>query len=86
MDTRNKLRTGYRVDFITVCGAVIGSYVWWRRPQNRLNADEYIQYKAMLIRYQINYPFAIYFILDYNFRQKYFLITLPKTYSSCLIH
>lgn len=34
---------------IVVCGAVIGSYVWWRRPQNRLNADEYIQYKAMLI-------------------------------------
>ena len=34
----------------SVCGAIIGSYVWWRRPQNRLNADEYIQYKAMLIR------------------------------------
>ena len=63
MDTRNKLRTGYRVDFITVCGAVIGSYVWWRRPQNRLNADEYIQYKAMLIRYQIDYVYTIYFIV-----------------------
>merc|ERR1719220_2076833 len=32
-----------------VCGAIVGSIVWWRRPQNRLNADEYIQYKAMLI-------------------------------------
>lgn len=32
-----------------VMGAVVGSYVWWRRPQNRLNAEEYIQYKAMLI-------------------------------------
>jgi len=34
---------------IVVCGAIVGSYVWWRRPHNRLNADEYIQYKAMLI-------------------------------------
>ncbi|TRY74556.1 hypothetical protein TCAL_00695 [Tigriopus californicus] len=34
---------------IAVTGAVVGSYVWWRRPQSRLNAEEYIQYKAMLI-------------------------------------
>jgi len=34
---------------IAVAGAIVGSFVWWRRPQNRLNADEYIQYKAMLI-------------------------------------
>ena len=34
---------------ISVAGAIVGSFVWWRRPQNRLNADEYIQYKAMLI-------------------------------------
>lgn len=33
----------------SVSGAIVGSCVWWRRPQNRLNADEYIQYKAMLI-------------------------------------
>merc|ERR1719220_1707161 len=32
-----------------VSGAIVGSIVWWRRPQNRLNAEEYIQYKAMLI-------------------------------------
>ena len=34
---------------ISVCGAIVGSIVWWRRPQNHLNAEEYIQYKAMLI-------------------------------------
>ena len=34
-----------------VLGAIVGSYVWWRRPQSRLNPEEYIQYKAMLIRY-----------------------------------
>jgi len=34
---------------LAVSGAIVGSYVWWRRPQNRLNAEEYIQYKAMLI-------------------------------------
>jgi hypothetical protein len=32
-----------------VSGAIVGSIVWWRRPQNHLNAEEYIQYKAMLI-------------------------------------
>ena len=34
---------------LVVAGALVGSVVWWRRPQNRLNAEEYIQYKAMLI-------------------------------------
>ena len=34
---------------ISVSGAIVGSIVWWRRPQNHLNAEEYIQYKAMLI-------------------------------------
>ena len=37
------------LSLIAVSGALVGSYVWWRRPQNRLNAEEYIQYKAMLI-------------------------------------
>ena len=35
--------------FFSVSGAIIGSIVWWRRPQTHLNAEEYIQYKAMLI-------------------------------------
>ncbi len=34
---------------VAVSGAVVGSVVWWRRPQSRMNADEYVQYKAMLI-------------------------------------
>ena len=34
---------------IAVSGAVVGSVVWWRRPQSRMNAEEYIQYKAMLV-------------------------------------
>lgn len=34
---------------IAIVGAMVGSYVWWRRPQSRLNTEEYIQYKAMLI-------------------------------------
>jgi len=34
---------------LVIAGALVGSVVWWRRPQNRLNAEEYIQYKAMLI-------------------------------------
>lgn len=39
----------FKIDFISVSGAIVGSIVWWRRPQNHLNAEEYIQYKAMLI-------------------------------------
>lgn len=39
----------FTIDFISVSGAIVGSIVWWRRPQNHLNAEEYIQYKAMLI-------------------------------------
>ena len=34
---------------IAISGASVGSYVWWRRPQSRLNNEEYLQYKAMLI-------------------------------------
>ena len=34
---------------VAISGAGVGSYVWWRRPQSRLNNEEYIQYKAMLI-------------------------------------
>lgn len=34
---------------VAVAGAVVGSVVWWRRPQSRMNADEYVQYKAMLL-------------------------------------
>ena len=34
---------------LAISGACVGSYVWWRRPQSRLNNEEYLQYKAMLI-------------------------------------
>ncbi|XP_040568519.1 transmembrane protein 185A [Lepeophtheirus salmonis] len=34
---------------MAILGACVGSYVWWLRPQGRLNAEEYLQYKAMLI-------------------------------------
>ena len=39
----------YLCSGIAIAGAGVGSYVWWRRPQSRLNTEEYIQYKAMLI-------------------------------------
>jgi len=34
---------------VAIAGAMVGSYVWWRRPQARVHTEEYIQYKAMLI-------------------------------------
>ena len=51
-----------------VVGATVGSYVWWRRPQSRLNSDEYIQVRIILIikflvryRYQVpTYPTTVF--------------------------
>lgn len=34
---------------MVVTGAVIGSYVWWRHPQYRVEGEGYVHYKAMLI-------------------------------------
>ena len=35
---------------VAIAGACVGSYVWWRRPQSRLNTEEYLQYKVTDIR------------------------------------
>ncbi|KAL5013874.1 hypothetical protein ScPMuIL_008144 [Solemya velum] len=34
---------------MVIVGASIGSYVWWKHPQYRLETDGYMQYKAMII-------------------------------------
>ncbi|XP_035207072.1 transmembrane protein 185B-like isoform X2 [Stegodyphus dumicola] len=34
---------------MVIAGACIGSYVWWRHPQYRVEGEGYIHYKAMLI-------------------------------------
>ena len=31
------------VQGVAISGAAVGSWVWWRRPQSRLNTEEYIQ-------------------------------------------
>ena len=48
---RSCLPVNYIVTYFLflVLGAIVGSCVWWRRPQSRLHAEEYLQYKAMLI-------------------------------------
>uniref|UniRef100_A0A1B6F6R2 Transmembrane protein 185B n=2 Tax=Proconiini TaxID=565685 RepID=A0A1B6F6R2_9HEMI len=35
--------------FMVICGATVGSYVWWRYPHFRLEGEAYVHYKAMLI-------------------------------------
>lgn len=35
--------------FTVIFGAIVGSYIWWKHPQHRLEGEGYIQYKAMLI-------------------------------------
>ncbi len=49
--TRGELLLVFNVPILTflVLGALVGSVVWWRRPQNRMSAEDYLQYKAMLI-------------------------------------
>ncbi|CAI9731785.1 Hypothetical predicted protein [Octopus vulgaris] len=34
---------------MVVAGASVGSYIWWRNPQYRVEGDGYVQYKAMVI-------------------------------------
>ncbi|ELU12772.1 hypothetical protein CAPTEDRAFT_221172 [Capitella teleta] len=34
---------------LVLTGAVVGSYVWWKHPNYRVEGDSYIQYKAMVI-------------------------------------
>ncbi|GFY75669.1 transmembrane protein 185A [Trichonephila inaurata madagascariensis] len=34
---------------MVIAGACVGSYVWWRHPQYRVEGEGYIHYKAMLI-------------------------------------
>lgn len=34
---------------MAIFGALIGSYIWWRHPQYRVEGEGYVHYKAMLI-------------------------------------
>lgn len=34
---------------MVIAGACVGSYVWWKHPQYRVEGEGYIHYKAMLI-------------------------------------
>ncbi|XP_013421441.1 transmembrane protein 185A [Lingula anatina] len=34
---------------LVLAGSCVGSYVWWKHPQYRIEGDSYVQYKAMII-------------------------------------
>lgn len=73
---------------IAIVGASVGSYVWWRRPQSRLNTDEYIQYKAMLISLSVHLLLLMFELLVADNlganRHLWILVFIPLVFVSIL--
>ena len=69
------------VQGVAISGAAVGSWVWWRRPQSRLNTEEYIQYKAMLISLAVHLLLLMFELLAADNldtrRHKWILVFIP---------
>ncbi|KAG1698547.1 Transmembrane protein 185-like [Nymphon striatum] len=48
---------------IVFFGAIIGSYVWWKHPEYRIEGDGYVQYKSMLISFALHLLLALFELL-----------------------
>ena len=76
------------VSGIAIAGAGVGSYVWWRRPQARLNNEEYLQYKAMLISLSVHLLLLMFELLTADNldtrRHKWILVFIPLVVVSIL--
>lgn len=51
---------------IVVLGAVVGSYVWFRHPQYRMEVDSYVQYKSMVMSTSMHLMLLVFDILACN--------------------
>jgi len=73
---------------IAIAGAGVGSYVWWRRPQSRLNTEEYIQYKAMLISLAVHLLLLMFELLTADNldarRHMWILVFIPLVFVSII--
>jgi len=73
---------------IVIAGAAVGSYVWWRRPQSRLNTEEYIQYKAMLISLAVHLLLLMFELLTADNldarRHMWILVFIPLVFVSII--
>jgi len=73
---------------IAISGAAVGSYVWWRRPQSRLNSEEYIQYKAMLISLAVHLLLLMFELLTADNldarRHMWILVFIPLVFVSII--
>jgi len=73
---------------IAIAGAGVGSYVWWRRPQSRLNTEEYIQYKAMLISLAVHLLLLMFELLTADnleaHRHMWILVFVPLVFVSMI--
>lgn len=73
---------------IAILGALVGSYVWWRRPHARVNTEEYIQYKAMLISLAVHLLLLMFELLvadnlESN-RHQWILVFIPLVFLSII--
>lgn len=73
---------------VAIAGACVGSYVWWRRPQSRLNTEEYLQYKAMLISLAVHLLLLMFELLAADNlssrRHKWILVFIPLVFVSII--
>jgi len=73
---------------IAIVGALIGSYVWWRRPHARVNTEEYIQYKAMLISLAVHLLLLMFELLVadnlQSGRHQWILVFIPLVFLSII--
>ena len=62
--------------------------MWWRRPQSRLNTEEYIQYKAMLISLAVHLLLLMFELLTADNldarRHMWILVFIPLVFVSII--
>ncbi|XP_076346971.1 transmembrane protein 185B [Tachypleus tridentatus] len=71
---------------LVIAGASMGSYVWWRHPQYRLEGEGYVHYKAMLISLALQLLLLMFELLVCdnleNHRHLWTLIFIPLIFIS----
>ncbi|XP_064608288.1 transmembrane protein 185B-like [Liolophura sinensis] len=71
---------------VVLSGAAVGSYVWWKNPQYRVDGDGYIQYKAMVISSSVHLLLLMFELLACDKlesgRHKWTLVFIPLMFMS----
>lgn len=74
--------------FMVIAGASIGSYVWWKHPQYRVEGEGYVHYKAMLISLALQLLLLMFELLVCdkleNKRHLWILVFIPLIFISII--